>query len=56
MNQARGIVLIAAGIFALYEGWRIHSGGRMWLAFGVGVMAICLGIWRLTRKRPDLPK
>ncbi|MDE3147953.1 MAG: hypothetical protein KGL37_00660 [Acidobacteriota bacterium] len=56
MNRFRGIVLIAAGILALYEGWRIHTGSRMWLAFAVGLMAICLGAWRLTQKRPKPPE
>ena len=56
MNQFRGVVLIAAGILALYEGWRIHTGNRMWLAYAVGLMAICLGAWRLTQKRPKPPE
>jgi len=54
MNHFRGIVLLAAGGFALYEGWKIHTGKQALWAFGLGVLAIAVGIWRLTRK-PDRP-
>lgn len=52
MNQVRGILLIAAGAFALYEGWHLHAGQRSWLAYGLGVVAIALGVWRVMR-RPE---
>ena len=54
MNHFRGIMLLAAGSFALYEGWRIHSGNRALWAYGLGVLAIAVGLWRLIRN-PDLP-
>ena len=50
MNAIRGIILFGMGVFALYEGWRIHVGERAWLGYLLGVVAIGLGIWRLTRK------
>ena len=54
MNHFRGIMLLAAGVFALYEGWRIHTGNRALWAYGLGVLAIAVGLWRLIRN-PDLP-
>lgn len=54
MSAIRGIILFGMGVFAVYEGWRIHVGERAWLAYLLGVVAIGLGVWRLTRseKRP----
>lgn len=52
MNQVRGVIMLALGIFALYQGWTIHNGQRAILAYSVGVLAIAMGIWRLTRKPP----
>jgi len=54
MNLFRGILMLALGAFALYRGWTIHTGQNAWLAYGLGVLALGLGIWRLTR-RPDKP-
>jgi hypothetical protein len=50
MTHFRGILLLAAGSFALYHGWRVHTGRQALWAYGLGVLAIALGIWRLTRK------
>lgn len=50
MNHMRGVLLLAAGCFALYRGWAIHHGPRLWWAVGLGLAAIALGLWRLTRK------
>lgn len=58
MGAVRGILLIAIGVFALYEGWHMqhmHIGGRAFSAYGLGVVAICLGVWRLMRKA-DRPR
>lgn len=52
MNQFRGIILLAAGGFALYQGWRVHTGRQALWAYGLGVLAIAVGLWRLMRK-PD---
>jgi hypothetical protein len=54
MNHFRGIILLAAGGFALYQGWKIHTGKQALWAFGLGVLAIAVDIWRLTRN-PDRP-
>lgn len=55
MNHFRGVLLLVAGCLAFYEGWRIHNGTRALPAYGLGVMAITLAVWRLTRK-PDPPR
>jgi hypothetical protein len=52
MNQVRGIIMIVLGGFAFYQGWAIRSGQRAMLAYGLGVLAVAVGIWRLTRKPP----
>jgi len=54
MNQFRGILLLAAGGFALYQGWKIHFGSRALLAYALGAAAIALGVWRVTRKSRPL--
>jgi uncharacterized membrane protein HdeD (DUF308 family) len=58
MNYFRGIVLLAAGCLALCEAWRNRTGERAWWAMVLGLAAIGIGIWRMTRKpdwlrRPD---
>jgi hypothetical protein len=50
MTHFRGILLLAAGSFALYRGWTVHTGTQALWAYGLGVLAIGMGIWRLTRK------
>jgi hypothetical protein len=45
-------MLLAAGVFALYEGWKLHTGSSALWAYGLGVLAVALGLWRILRK-PD---
>jgi hypothetical protein len=52
MNQVRGIMLLAVGGYALYAGYRMHTGQHAWLAYGLGVLAIAVGLWRIFRKEP----
>ncbi len=52
MNQLRGILMLAMGAFALYQGWVLHTGQRAFMAYGLAVLAFAMGIWRLTRKPP----
>lgn len=54
MNAFRGILLFALGLFALYRGWLIHTGEKAWLACGLGMVAIALGVWRIFRN-PNKP-
>jgi len=50
MNRARGVVLLAAGVLALWKGWMIHRGQMAVLAYMLGVLALALSIWHLTRR------
>ncbi len=50
MNQARGIIMIVLGGWIMYMGWHSYTGNRSYFAYGFGVLAIAVGIWRLTRK------
>ncbi len=52
MTHFRGIILLAAGCYALYMGWKFHTGNQALWAYGLGVLAISVGLWRLTRKEP----
>jgi len=47
-------MLLAAGVFALYQGWRVHTGYQALWAYGLGVLAVAVGLWRLFRN-PDRP-
>jgi hypothetical protein len=52
MDRVRGVIMLMAGCFALWEGWRIHNGPRLFMAVGLGVLALALGCWHLTRRLP----
>jgi uncharacterized membrane protein HdeD (DUF308 family) len=54
MTALRGIILIALGVFLLYRGLTHPGGQRGWLAYGIGVLAVAVGLWRVLR-RPDKP-
>jgi hypothetical protein len=51
MNPVRGIVMILAAAVAFWKGWQIHHGETAVLAYGLGAMALALGVWHLTQKR-----
>ena len=55
MNRVRGFLMLLAAGFALYRGWKIHSGHYAFMAYGLGVLALALAIWHLTRQ-PPLPR
>ena len=44
--------MVAVGAFALYRGFVMHGRPGAWLAMGLGVAAVALGVYRLTRKPP----
>jgi len=50
MTHFRGIMLLVAGCLAFYQGWKIHVGSHALWAYGMGVLAFAVGVWRLTRK------
>lgn len=52
MERVRGIVMVAAGVFVIWRGWVVHAVRNAWPFFGLGLLAIALGIWHLTR-RPE---
>jgi hypothetical protein len=49
MNRIRGIVMVLAAAVAIWKGWQIHRGETAVLAYGLGALALALGIWHLTR-------
>jgi hypothetical protein len=55
MNHFRGIVMLAAAGIALWRGWKIHAGPYAWMAYGLGLVALGLAAWHLTR-RADRPR
>jgi hypothetical protein len=50
MNQVRGVLYIVLGFFAFYRGWQIHHGPWAWGSLTLGVLAIALGIYLMTRR------
>ena len=44
--------MLIAGSLAIWKGWEIHRGEMAVLAYGLGVMALAVGVWHLTRKGP----
>jgi hypothetical protein len=54
MNRVRGVLMLVAAAVAFWKGWRIHGNGHsaLW-AFGLGVLALGLAAWHLTRRPPQ---
>ena len=44
-------MLLAAAV-AMWKGWQIHHGKAALAAYALGVLALALGAWHLTRKAP----
>lgn len=42
-------MLLAAAV-AFWKGWQIHRGETAMLAYGLGVLALVMGLWHLTRR------
>lgn len=42
--------MLLASAVALWKGWQIHRGETAMLAYGLGALALVMGIWHLTRK------
>jgi len=55
MNHFRGILMLVASGIAFYRGWKIHTGSTALLGYGLGVLALGLAVWHLTRQR-DMPR
>jgi membrane protein YdbS with pleckstrin-like domain len=54
VNRIRGIVMVLAAAVAFWKGWQIHRGETAILAYGLGALALALGVWHLTLKPPAL--
>jgi len=52
VNRIRGIVMLIAAVMAIWKGWEIHRGEMAVLAYGLGALALAVGVWHLTRKAP----
>jgi len=52
VNRIRGIVMFIAAALAIWKGWQIHRGEMAVLAYGLGVLALAMGVWHLMRKAP----
>jgi hypothetical protein len=50
MNRIRGIVMLIAAALAIGKGWQVHRGEMAVLAYGLGALALVVGVWHLTRK------
>jgi len=50
MSHVRGFLMLLAAGFAFWRGWRIHSGSYAWMAYGLGIAALALAVWHLTRQ------
>jgi hypothetical protein len=55
LNPVRGIVMIVAAAIAFWKGWQIHHGETAVLAYGLGALALAMGVWHLTRDRRRTP-
>lgn len=52
VNAARGIMMLIAAAFAFWRGFQIHRGEMALMAYGLGGLALALGIWHLLHKAP----
>lgn len=48
--------MMIAAAFAFWKGWEIHRGETAVLAYGLGAMALLLGLWHLRRDRRRPPR
>jgi hypothetical protein len=53
MNHFRGLLMLVASAVAFYKGWKIHHGQSALLGYALGVLALGLAIWHLTRPAPQ---
>jgi hypothetical protein len=51
VNRFRGVLMLLAAAVAFWKGWRIHANGHSPLpAYALGVLALGLAVWHLTRR------
>lgn len=49
VDRFRGIVMLLAAALAMWRGWQLHRGEGAVIAFGLGALALALGLWHLGR-------
>jgi hypothetical protein len=54
MNHFRGTLMLIASVIAFYKGWKIHTGSTALLGYALGVLALGLAVWHLTRPAPQM--
>ena len=55
MHRVRGVLMLIAACVAFWQGWRMHRMHSGWAAYGLGVLALALAAWHLSRK-PHQPR
>jgi hypothetical protein len=55
LSRFRGVVMLVIACVAFWRGYKIHTGSMVFTAYGLGVLALALGVWHLMRK-PDPPR
>lgn len=53
VNLGRGIMMLIAAALAFWKGFQIHRGEMAVMAYGLGALALVLGVWHLTRRTPQ---
>jgi uncharacterized membrane protein len=54
MRRFRGLMMLVVGCYGIYRGLTEHTLLRSLIGFGIGALAIPLGIWHLTRTQHRL--
>jgi hypothetical protein len=50
VDRFRGIVMLLAAALAMWRGWQLHRGEGAVIAYGLGLLALALGVWHLARR------
>jgi hypothetical protein len=44
--------MVLAAAVAIWKGWQLHRSEMAVIAYGLGALALAMGVWHLTRKAP----
>jgi len=47
--------MLVVAVIAFWRGYQLHTGRMAFAAYGLGVLALAMAIWHLSRK-PDPPR
>jgi hypothetical protein len=50
VSRFRGVLMLVIACVAFWKGYTFRTGHLVFAAYGLGVLALALGIWHLTRK------